>query len=339
MYDFTKVAAPIKITTEYILSRIDQTVIWIYYYGHFKLHTAYHSKFRRDSKPSTIFYINQKGNITLKDFASSERLDCFTFIMKLYNCSFKDALNRVAIDFGLTSKISVVPKEVFKQAEILDTSAKAETKIQFIPDKWTDKNSLFWQFGEISKEELEKEDDIFVVKTLYVNEREIYNPLGYTRYAYLINYLHDGEMKQGVKIYSPEDPKMKWLSSVPLSAVGWLDKLPFKDDKVFVVKSRKDAQILKKFFTDIVYVQNESEAAFPEEIRQYLLSKYKRVIVLFGADPQAVNVCKTITEGRMEYFNTLKEDYEKYAAEDPFDTVKLFGIDYFEKQLKVKNLL
>jgi len=212
--------------------------------------------------------------------------------------------------------------------------------IQFSAEQWSKKNSLFFRRGEITIDELNNAGDVFYVKELYINNQQIFNPNNFHRYAYVVNCEINGKWQKRVKIYCPQDKKMKFLSSVPLNCPGNLDTLPQKDDRLFVQKSKKDWLTCMRYFSDQIWLQNESVAALPEKIIKDLQSKYKRIIVCLGSDPHAVGVCTELTKTYgLEYFNTAKSDYEKYSLEDSYDITSHFGREELENQLHNKGFL
>lgn len=337
MFDFSKVT-PNVVTIDYILSRIDQTTIWCYYWGVFKLGKAYTSKLRKDRNPSVMFYINKNGNITLRDFTTEERWDCFTYVKELFQFSYKQhALNKIASDFGLISNLSQVSEAIYKQSSSIDTDIKKNTLIQFIPDKWTKENLSYWRSYEINQQELSKEN-IYPVKKLFINKKEVFGD--YDRYAYVVSYTDNNEdSKTGIKVLSPKDPNMKWMSSVPLTVVGDIDKLQYKSEMVLICKSKKDKIICSKLFPDVCWTQNESTGCFPIEEQQLLLNRFKKAILVWGADDQGVRECTKYNEKGFGYFNTPKEDYIKHGIEDPADYVKWYGLDALKELFIQKGLL
>jgi len=337
--DFSKISVKIPLTPEYILSKIDQIAIMMYYLGSFKIGKAFNSPFRKDDLASAGVFIHTNGTLLFKDFKTSEVLNCFQVVKKKCNCNFAGCLQIIAEDFGLLNRQSRIPKSFYKELEDLDKEIKKETLIQFEPEPWTRKNSLFWRRGDITIEELNASGDIFYTKTLYINHQEIYNPNKFHRYAYVQKCEIKNKIESRVKVYSPQDNKMKFVSSIPLGCMGGIFDLPKKDDRVSILKSRKDALVAQKFFTDVCWTNNESLQAFPDAIQKRLLGEYKEAYIVYGSDPHAVEVSKKLTERGFKYFNTYKSDYEKYKCEDLFDISTMFGIDEVKVQLKSKNLI
>ncbi len=267
-------------------------------------------------------------------------MNCWQVVKKKFNCNFAEALKIVARDFGILGNASTLTTSFQQQLLKLDKEATKQTQIQFSPEPWNKWNEKFFRRGDITREELEKAGDVFPIKDLYINKSLIPNPHKHWRYGYLVNCKIGTKWEKRVKIYSPQDRTMKFLSSVPLNCLGNLNTLPELDNKLIITKSKKDWLVLSRYFTDCVWMMNESEQALPESEMLEFKKKYERIIVFIGSDPHAVEVCKKITKKyNIEYFNTQKSDYEKYEIEDPFDICCVFGRKELEAQLKTKNLI
>jgi len=339
MIDFKNINSELLLTPTWILSRIEDSTIFSYYFGKFELGKVYPSKFRKDRNPSTGFYISKSGSIIYNDLTNSEKLNCFEFVMKLYSCNFKQALHTIASDFGLISKEnSKVSTQFMLDASEFNKDIKKKTLIQFEPSGWNTENYRFWKLHEISIAEL-KSENIFPIKKLYLNKSEILNRNNYQRYAYIQEYENEEGKQTGIKVYSPEDPNLKWLSSIPLNIPFDLEKLKFQSDTCIITKSKKDKVVLSKLFSDVFAVQNESESAFTQETQDFIKNHYKKRIVIFGSDDQGVDMCKRFNDKGFDYFNTPREDYEKYGIEDPADYIKAYGLDLLKDLFIKKNLL
>jgi hypothetical protein len=336
MYDFKNVDSKIYLTSGWILERIDQAAIWCYYWGNFKLHTAYSSKFRKDRNPSTSFYVNKNGIIKLHDFKENVKHDCFSFVMQLYGLTFKDTLYKIASDFGLLNNTRKVSDSIIKYE--VDLTEKAPILIQFEPEAWNLKNLKYWNDYELHQETLEKED-VYAVKNLYINKFVKKLDVSFDTYAYLIKYVVEDELVEKTKIYTPKGPrKTKWISSVPLNVVGDVYNLPFKDDRVFICKSKKDKMIFSQFFTDVCWTQNETEGSFPDEMQDFLKSKYEKCYIVWGSDKQGVEACTKLNKKGFLYFN-VPNKHLHLGINDPAEYQKLFGKYLFKELLKEKKLL
>ena len=95
-------------TKQDILGKITEYDIFRFYLGKdFKLGVAMLSPFREEKHASFNIFMNNKGKMLFKDFGYSDGYesvgDCFEFVKRLYNVDFKDAINIVVSDFGLST--------------------------------------------------------------------------------------------------------------------------------------------------------------------------------------------------------------------------------------------
>lgn len=338
-YDFSKIHTGASITSEWVLSRISDAQIFYYYHGRFKIGVACTSSLRKDERPSVTFFIGRTGKINYWDFRDQRAFDCFDYVQALFGCSFKQALQRVAEDFGLIGKGQCkVSEKILSEANRLDRTVERNTIIQFIPGEWTKEHLLFWRFYRITQEELERES-VYPVKKLFLNKQEIVTADSTLRFAKVQKYEEDGIERTGVKIYSPHDRNMKWLSSIPLSVPFGLDTLSYDSNVVMITKSFKDMIVLRKLFTSVIATQNESEAALPESVINLLDQHFDRKIVIFDNDETGVaNSIKFNSRG-FGYFNIPEVERIRFGIKDCSDYVKAYGLDALRDLFVTKNLL
>jgi hypothetical protein len=333
MIDFSKVNASINIDTNFILSKIDEVQILYHYFGHFELGRNYPSKFRRDRNNSTGFYVNKNGRIIYNDFKTGEKLNCFTFVQKLYNCSFVEALNIIVKDFGLINNnpIDEVKTNLYKSVNF-DREHKKNTVIQFIPGEWTNERIKYWANYQIDICDLKKEE-VYPVNRLFINKTEIYN-LNHLCFAYIV---HEKD-RIYTKIYSPFSERMKWISNIPITIPFGLHNLKYGTDHIIIGKAQKDRLILLKLFESVIGTQNESESALSKKLINHLKFQFSRRTIVWDSDEAGVENCRKFNSKGFGYFNTPKE-LLKENIKDVSDYVKEFGIKELEKLLKSKNIL
>lgn len=332
-YDFSKINSAISLNKEWLFSRISEVQIFGYYWGNFELNRSYCSKIRKDRSPSVAFRISKNGQLYLTDFATGEWWNAISYVRKLYNCDFNNALSIIAKDFGLINrKTSVVPNRIFDDSNKIDINIKKETIIQFSNEKWNQSNLRFWNLFEITQEELEY-NNIYPIKELFINKKEIYNKKNELRYAFIVE-------EKYVKVYCPYSKEMKWITNIPLSMPFNLERLQYKDSKVIITKSLKDTIVLSKLFTDVLGVQNESSGSISKEVENLLLEKFDKRIIFFDNDSPGVDASIKYTEtGNYEYFNIPKEEYLMYGVKDASDYTLYYGIEALKTLFLNKNLL
>lgn len=335
MFDFSKVYTQ-PINRDFILSKVSDSQIFWEYFGSFELGKVYPSKFRKDRSPSTGFYVGKTGKLIYNDIATGEKLDCFAFVAKLLNITYAEAIRTVGVDFGIISGTSSrnLSREHLNRAELVDKEIKKNTLIQIVPDRWKDEYLGYWREYEITKEELIGER-VYPVKELYINKKKIYNPHNLQRYAYLQHF----EGKDYMKIYSPKDKSMKWVSNIPLSVPFGIDNLKPQTDTLLITKSKKDMMVLKKIHPDVIATQNESSAALPEDIQALAWSLWKIGCIIWDNDEVGVSNCTEFNELGFTYFNIPREYYKKFKIKDPSDFVAYYGIDALQDLMKQKGII
>jgi len=108
-----------RITKEGILAEITPRDIFSHYIGKpIKLGKVMKSPLReRDKHPSFNIYKSPSGQVMYKDFAV-ESGDCFDFVMRMYNISFVEALQRIANDFNIGQKGTDISSLMFRKKKV-----------------------------------------------------------------------------------------------------------------------------------------------------------------------------------------------------------------------------
>lgn len=341
MIDFGKISEPVKITPEFILSKITEEMIFFHYFGRFELGKVYPSKFRKDKNPSTGFFIHPLSrSILYNDLSTGEKLNCFMFVAKLHNITYLEALKTIACDFGLIkgceSKSSA--RHAINTSISFDREIKKETLIQFIPGKWTFERLAYWSAYGLTSEDLKK-NDVYPVDKLFINKVE-YRNLDHLCFAYVVKERVRGEKEPRiyVKIYSPYSTNMKWLSNIPITVPFGLYDLKYGTDHIVVGKAQKDRMVLMKFFESVIGTQNESEAALPLYLVKHLCFNFQKRTIMWDADSTGVENCKKFNSRGFGYFNTPKFLLEE-GIKDVSDFVAVYGMKALEELLKQKRLL
>jgi hypothetical protein len=338
MFEFKGVEAPQRLNRDFVLSKISDAMIMAYYHGEFKVGDVYSSKFRKDRKSSCGFYISSSGKLIYNDMSTREKLDCFAFVQKLYNCDFKTSVQRIAQDFGLVSGFkNETAEQVMQKMKNFDRKHKKRTKIHFKPGKWTDDNLAYWKQYHITKKELEREE-IYPIKTLYINEQFIPNNNNNLRYALTTQY--KGEML--TKVLSPDsDDNLKWVSSIPLEIPFGMDRLPFKSDFSFGAKAAKDRLVVMKFLTDVYASQNETKSAMSKKVVSSLFFNYDRNYLGWDPDETGLEGMAEMAEDGFIPCHVPVKTFEATNGQvkDWADVAKYKGLKGVEKLLKHYKLI
>lgn len=318
MFDFKNVSSVTEdITTEYILKRTSQEDIFTHYFPNFSYKNRFSSPFRQDRTPSFGFFYKHNAKwIKAHDFSTGERWNCFEFVMKLYNTTFPEALNIICRDFRLanvtTNKEIIKPKIYFKED-------KEEVRISVKVKDYNKWSLNYWSDYSITEEELLL-GNIYSIEWFKIRG----NRINCSKSAYSI-YI-PGYEKDYFKILQPHNDKYKWVTNCPLH-IPFDTNLPLASDTLIITKSVKDSIILKRLYTDVLPVQNESLSAV-SCIKKYT-DLYEKVYLFFDNDATGI-----------EQSNMIAKEYgwsqmfiNKTDVTDPSDYVKSYDFKSLKQNI------
>ncbi len=269
------------------------------------------------------FTIFPEGNYFC--FGCSEKGNIFSFLMKRYNLTYKEALTRVKESCNFQSLKSINPLNVVKKHQ------KEQTTIEFRDIPFQDKHRQYWgKYG--LDEQFLKDNGVFATDLWAVNGKPKKVPENRTVFGY--------EHEKGAKILQigkDVTKANKWYNTVPNSEL-WL--LPnSKCDTLWVCKALKDALCLKKHFNFCVCaVQNEDWRHLDKNMPE-LLKISNNIVICYGSDDSAVTNCSIVQKKyKTKYFNTPKR-YLKYGIQDCADLIAEFGVEILRKELTKKGYL
>jgi hypothetical protein len=127
---------PLQITKQYILNKIPEERIMEFYLGIPVKKGLFKSPLRKDSTPTVSFYRNKSGTLVLHDFNGSFHGDVFAVVMHKFNCSFSEAIQIIANDFGLIDQPGVKknkPKLEYDGAVLEENSKTAIIQVEIRP--------------------------------------------------------------------------------------------------------------------------------------------------------------------------------------------------------------
>ena len=89
-----------QITKDDILAKVSEEEIFSFY-GCPIQKGLFCNPARCDKHPTANIWRSKSGRLVMKDFGTNWCGDCFAFVSTLFNCSFVEAINIIAKDFGL----------------------------------------------------------------------------------------------------------------------------------------------------------------------------------------------------------------------------------------------
>jgi hypothetical protein len=325
------------LTVENILSKITDYDIFLKYCDNFKEVKKHFKSELRDDPKASCMITPYAGRLWYKDFGESNKAcDAFSYVMRKYNLSFTEALNKINNEFFLNFKVIVSSnlesqmgkKQVTKDSYVDYSNYNKEVTIITINEReWLAHDLEFWKGRYKIPLKILKFYRIYPINKLWINNKEYKTDL-YT-YAFLINKV-DGVERY--KIYSPFSKKYKWLSNCKSTDYQGYDQLPWVHDKLVITKSLKDVAVLSLFKIPSIAPQSES-LMLPTEFIEGLKKRFKNIYMFFDNDAAGI-------KGSLE--NSTKHNIpERFIpktseAKDISDYIKKYG--YSSTKLLVKKL-
>ena len=197
------------ITKEYLLEQNTQETYLQYYLGIPVRKGLFKSPLRQDKKPTCSFYISKRnGDIIFKDFSGAFSGNFIQIVQHLNSCSYGEALNIIANDFGyIQSNISRKPNII----PIADAFIKEDfTNIRVQIKDFSEQELEWWNKHGITIEILNKYN-VFSCQTIFLNN-EIFTFSNKNKYifGYYYGKLDD---KEYWRIYMPLQKEYRFISN------------------------------------------------------------------------------------------------------------------------------
>ena len=327
-----------RLTADYVLSQVDDVLIFRFYFGDFTLGKKVKSPFHKTSKPHFCITLNQNWmKLQFKDWTDGVVGDCFKFVSLLKGVTYGEAIHLVACDFGLIKGCSVVTKKQIQEAKDFKETFQAQEYLIQVALRPMSKEELeYWAQYNITQGDL-KANHIYAIKTLWVNKKQFFLRPG-LHFAY-----HFPEVDK-FKIYSPLEKEWKWFGNVSAFQMEGIEKLiPSMYEPLLITKSRKDRIILSKLYPNVCSCQNEAETAIPLKMDETFNKMYPSKYCWFDSDEPGKAANKRLNHRGYKWINVPSQYFEMYGDKDPGDIIKRWGWDagskILIKELKRKGLL
>ena len=253
---------------------------------------------------------------------------------KQHNLAYGQALEQIAIDFGLLEgkKTSNVEPSVKKRKPLI----KQEKVIKILACAFTKEHLDYWAKYHVTEQEL-KENKVFAVCELNINGWTVpRNPTDIS-FGYLIT---DRKGKDYLKVYTPANVEFKWCSSSPNNLMFGITTLPKISDTLFICKSQKERIVVKKIFSDVVSLQLENTGSLDLDELANLRKDYKHIIYFGDNDTAGI---KFINEHMHKYvdkcYHFPPHFLTKFNIKDLADFCQFFGVNVLEQYFKHINIL
>jgi hypothetical protein len=316
MYNFEDVNIN-GITIDLILKKISEIDIYSYYITSFReLGRVFKSELRKDNKPScSITHYN--GSYFYRDFSLGETINCWTYVMKKFNCNFQEALNIIATDFNVVKiRLKNAQGEFITQNDVRPIlGEKVQQKssnsvIEVFTRSW---DIVDWEYFNsycLDFDILERYE-VIPLKFALIGSFRVDNKKSSPLYAY--------KFKDRYKIYRPNELDFKWFSNTKSCNIQGFKQLPETGGLLIIGKSLKDVMVYYRLGYNAIAPQSES-SGIPENIIDELKSRFKKILINFDDDLTGVTFTHKLSEQfKLDYF-FIKED------KDISDKMKRIGL-------------
>lgn len=313
LLNFSKLNSVNSVLTQYdILSQVSDEDIMRKYLKRELNGGLFVSPFREDKHPTCSLYRNQKGVLYFKDFGSGDHLNCFGVVMKLYNISFQAAINKIALDFGITGEET----QIFTPT--IQIEKKKASKIQVELKEFSKEELDWWNSYGITRSILSNYK-VYSCNTIFLNDK-IY-ALNKKEFAFGYFGGTNGNFEYW-RIYKPLNKDFRFISNWPKNKIQGFDQLKYNTDFLVITKSLKDVMCLRAL--GIEAIAPNSEGYFiPDSMYSNLKTRYSYILLLYDNDYAGIT-----------YANKIRKQYpdlipiiipRKTKAKDISDFRKMYG--------------
>jgi hypothetical protein len=210
------------------------------------------------------------------DFATDDKGSCFDLVMKLYNLSFPEALQRINSDLTLLLDSEQKPVQSIRRL------AQDSTAFNIKKRAFNNDEILFWQKYGIDQQTLRN----FNVSSLeeFRTTSKSGNP--YTTKSSSDKFIFAYENDNWVKLYKPLDEKkykFQYLGTKEQGFIfGW-KQLPEKDNLIIITGGEKDVMSLAAKGFNAISLNSET-ATLPKSVVDELKLRFNTILVLYDND-------------------------------------------------------
>lgn len=259
---------------------ISQEDIMEHYLGLPVVRKMYKNPLRIDTKPTAMYYKTDSGKLMFHDYSGFFSGDCFDVVKYIYKGSFRDTLNRIAIDFGLMPGEKVPPKIQYTKGTLDPISGSI---ITIICKPFSESDLEWWGKYGITKKTLRKYN-VFSLTHVYLNNKlhAIEDPKS-PMYGYYFGKDNGVELW---KIYFPKKTKYRFLMNT--QKVQGTKQLPPTGDILVVTKSLKDVMVFAELGISAIAPQSESVILTDEDYIKYS-QQFKYIVINYDGDRAGIN--------------------------------------------------
>ena len=307
-----------KITKEFLLSKNSEETYMSTYLRVPIKRGLFCSPLRKDHKPTCSFCHSKKGELMYHDFGTGFHENFVGVVMEIHKCSYQEALNIIAEDFGYLSKAEDRPAVKIKVSNV-KLEEKTETLIQIKPKVFSEQELKWWKGFGVTEKTLKKYK-VFSCDSIFLNGD--YFSSSSPRVPIYGYYCGKKNGQELWRIYFPSKRSFRFLSNVGKSYIQGAKQLPKTGDILLVTKSQKD--VMLAYELGIPAIAPCSEVLFLSNKQiQHLKKRFKTIVVCYDTDITGIHNLKQIKVKHPDLHTFFIP--RKYGVKDISDFFKKYG--------------
>lgn len=307
-----------KITKEFLLSKNSEETYMSTYLRVPIKRGLFCSPLRKDHKPTCSFCHSKKGELMYHDFGTGFHENFVGVVMEIHKCSYQEALNVIAEDFGYLSKAEDRPAVKIKVSNV-KLEEKTETLIQIKPKAFSEQELKWWKGFGVTEKTLKKYK-VFSCDSIFLNGD--YFSSSSPRVPIYGYYCGKKNGQELWRIYFPSKRSFRFLSNVGKSYIQGAKQLPKTGDVLLITKSQKD--VMLAYELGIPAIAPCSEVLFLSNKQiQHLKKRFKTIVVCYDTDVTGIHNLKQIKVKHPDLHTFFIP--RKYGVKDISDFFKKYG--------------
>lgn len=307
-----------KITKEFLLSKNSEETYMSTYLRVPIKRGLFCSPLRKDHKPTCSFCHSKKGELMYHDFGTGFHENFVGVVMEIHKCSYQEALNIIAEDFGYLSKAEDRPAVKIKVSNV-KLEEKTETLIQIKPKAFSEQELKWWKGFGVTEKTLKKYK-VFSCDSIFLNGD--YFSSSSPRVPIYGYYCGKKNGQELWRIYFPSKRSFRFLSNVGKSYIQGAKQLPKTGDVLLITKSQKD--VMLAYELGIPAIAPCSEVLFLSNKQiQHLKKRFKTIVVCYDTDITGIHNLKQIKVKHPDLHTFFIP--RKYGVKDISDFFKKYG--------------
>ena len=307
-----------KITKEFLLSKNSEETYMSTYLKLPITRGLHVSPLRRDNRPTCRFCHSKKGELMYHDFGTGFHENFVGVVMEIHKCSYQEALNVIAEDFGYISKAEDRPAVKIKVSNV-KLEEKTETLIQIKPKAFSEQELKWWKGFGVTEKTLKKYK-VFSCDSIFLNGD--YFSSSSPRVPIYGYYCGKKNGQELWRIYFPSKRSFRFLSNVGKSYIQGAKQLPKTGDVLLITKSQKD--VMLAYELGIPAIAPCSEVLFLSNKQiQHLKKRFKTIVVCYDTDITGIHNLKQIKIKHPDLHTFFIP--RKYGVKDISDFFKKYG--------------